>query len=102
MAAGGRADTSPRRAALSLFLVAAASRLSEEALTGEASKAAAGDVHGRAVGGHAKEFVQFTDPERLIGLGVEGIQDGPVGGGRLGRSSSWIRWSSPSWRHSVK
>lgn len=54
-------------------------------MTGEASKAAAGDVHGRVVGGHAKEFVQFTDPERLIGVGVEGIQDGLVGGGRPGR-----------------
>jgi hypothetical protein len=41
--------------------------LSEEALTGEASEAAAGDVHGRVVGGHAEELVQLTDPERLVG-----------------------------------
>lgn len=57
MAAVGRADSSPRSTTLSPFLVETASGLSEEALTGEASKAAAGDVHGRIVGAHAEEFV---------------------------------------------
>jgi len=38
---------------LSLFPVEATPGLSEEALAGEASEAAAGDVHGRAVGGQA-------------------------------------------------
>ncbi|MDQ0604855.1 hypothetical protein QF037_009200 [Streptomyces canus] len=48
----------PERA-LSPFLVAAWSGLGEEALAGEASEAAAGDVH-RVVGGHAEEFVRFS------------------------------------------
>lgn len=59
--------------------------MSEGALTGEASKAAAGDVHGRVVGAPAEEFVWITDPERLIGVGAEGVHDGLVGGGQLGR-----------------
>ncbi|WP_158690533.1 hypothetical protein [Streptomyces sp. 142MFCol3.1] len=37
-------------------------------MTGEASEAAAGDVHGRVVGAHAEEFVQITNPEHLIGV----------------------------------
>lgn len=54
--------------ALSPFLVAGSSGLIEEALSGEASEAAAGDVHARLVGGHAEEFVQVTDPECLVGV----------------------------------
>jgi hypothetical protein len=54
--------------------------LGQEALAGEASKAAAGDVHGGVVGGHAKEIVQFADPERLVGVLVEGVRDLLVGG----------------------
>ncbi|WP_405954884.1 transposase family protein [Streptomyces phaeochromogenes] len=69
---------------LSPFLVAASSGLSEEALAGEASEAAAGDVDGRLVGGHAEEFVQLTGSELLVGVLSEGIHDGLVGGVRLG------------------
>ncbi|MFI2436676.1 hypothetical protein [Streptomyces sp. NPDC018693] len=59
--------------------------MGEEALAGEASKAASGDVQGRIVGSHAEEFVQFADPERLVGVLVEGVHDGLVGGGLFGR-----------------
>ncbi|MFF8619325.1 hypothetical protein ACF07K_42985, partial [Streptomyces sp. NPDC015350] len=71
---------------LSPFLVAASSGLGEEALASEASEAAAGDVDGRFVGGHAEEFVQLTGSKHLVGVLVEGIHDGLVGGVRLG----WI------------
>ncbi|WUK10146.1 hypothetical protein OG871_02170 [Kitasatospora sp. NBC_00374] len=70
---------------LSPFLVAAASGLGEEALASEASEAAAGDVDGRLVGGHAEEFVQLACPECVGGVLVEGVHDGLVGGVRLGR-----------------
>jgi hypothetical protein len=72
--------------ALSPFLIAASSGLGEEALAGEASEAASGDVDGRVVGGHAEEFVQFADSECLVGVLVEGVHDGLVGGGLFG----WI------------
>ncbi|MFF5158021.1 hypothetical protein ACFY3N_17560 [Streptomyces sp. NPDC000348] len=42
--------------------------MSEEALAGEASEAAAGDVDGCLAGGHAEAFVQFTGSELLIGM----------------------------------
>ncbi len=71
--------------ALSPFLVAAPSGLGEEALPSEASEAAAGDVHGRVICVHAEEFVQLTDPEHLVGVLIEGVHDGLVGGVRLGR-----------------
>ena len=70
---------------LSPFLVAASSGLGEEALAGEASEAAAGDVDGCLVGGHVEEFVQVTGSEDLVGVLVEGVHDGLVGGVRLGR-----------------
>ena len=70
---------------LSPFLVVAAFGLGEEALAGEASEAAAGDVDGRLVGGRAEEFVQFTSPGCLVGVLVGGVHDGLVGGVRLGR-----------------
>ena len=70
---------------LSPFLVAASSGLGEEALAGEASEAAAGDVDGCLVGGHAEEFVQLTGSELLVGVLVEGVHDGLVNGVRLGR-----------------
>ncbi|WP_405576418.1 hypothetical protein [Streptomyces sp. NBC_01092] len=41
--------------------------------------------HGRFAGGHAEEFVQLTDPERLVGVGVEGVDDDLAGGGQLRR-----------------
>ena len=75
----------PSQWTLSPLLVAASSGLSEEALAGEASEAAAGDVDGCLVGGHTEEFVQLTGSEPLIGMLVEGVHDGLVGGVRLGR-----------------
>jgi hypothetical protein len=70
--------------------------LSEEALTGEASKAAAGDVHGRVVGGHAKEFVQFTDSERLVHQGLLQTVPAPLGRqveqGGAGGVQTGARW----------
>ncbi|MFE7529511.1 hypothetical protein ACFU7Y_27875, partial [Kitasatospora sp. NPDC057542] len=53
--------------ALSPFLVAASFGLGEEALASEASEAAAGDVYGRLVCGHAEEFVQLAGSEHLMG-----------------------------------
>lgn len=70
---------------MSPLLVAASSGLSEEASAGEVPEAAAGDVDGCLVGGHAEAFVRFTGSELLIGMLVEGVHDGLVGGVRLGR-----------------
>jgi hypothetical protein len=60
--------------------------LDEEALSGEAAQTAAGDVDGCLVGGHAEEFVQVTGSKLLVGVLVEGVHDGLVGGADLG----WI------------
>ncbi|WP_411573638.1 hypothetical protein [Streptomyces fradiae] len=54
-------------------------------MAGEAAEAAAGDVDGRFVGGHAEEFVQLAGSECPAGVLVEGVHDGLVGGARLGR-----------------
>ncbi|GAA3836090.1 hypothetical protein GCM10022403_080860 [Streptomyces coacervatus] len=54
-------------------------------MSGEASEAASGDVHGRVVGGHAEEFVPLTDLECLVAVLVEGVHDGLAGRGRLER-----------------
>nr|WP_229869010.1 group II intron reverse transcriptase/maturase [Streptomyces chryseus] len=75
---------------LSPFLVAASSGLGEEALAGEATEAAAGDVDGRLVGGHAEEFVQLANSEYLVGVLVERVHDVLVGGVHLG----WIGFGS--------
>ena len=40
------------------------------------ARAGVRDVQDRVVGGHGEEFVQFADPECLVGVLVEGIQDG--------------------------
>ncbi len=44
-------------------------------MSGEASEAAAGDVDGRLVGGHAEEFVQLAGSECPAGVLVEGVHD---------------------------
>ncbi|WP_162911700.1 ATP-dependent nuclease [Streptomyces koyangensis] len=75
----------PTERALSPFLVAASSGLGEEALAEETSEAGAGDVDGCLVGGQVEEFVQLTSTERLVGVLVEGVHDGLVGGVRLRR-----------------
>ncbi|MDX3763690.1 hypothetical protein PV684_53180, partial [Streptomyces sp. AK02-04a] len=77
---------------LSPFLVAASSGLSEEALSDEASEAAAGDVDGRLVGGHAEEFVQLTG-SGVVNLSAGGLVEGASGCGGAG----WRPWFSPPW-----
>src|SRR6478752_8766402 len=54
-------DGIPKRS-VSSFLVAASSGLGEEALAGESSEAAAGDVDGCLVGGHV--ITKFVRPGR--------------------------------------
>jgi len=71
-------------------------------LAGEASEAAAGDVDGRLVRGHAEEFVQFTGSERLAGVLVEGVQvtmpsrwsSSSITGSRSTRCCSMVRAAS--------
>ncbi|WP_425824812.1 recombinase family protein [Streptomyces fractus] len=78
--------------ALSPFLVAASSRLGEEALAEETCEAGASDVDQCLVGGHAEEFVQLTRPELPVGMLVEGVHDGLVGAVRFGRfGGAWGR-----------
>ncbi|MCX5327986.1 hypothetical protein [Streptomyces sp. NBC_00140] len=77
---------------LSPFLVEASPGLSEEALADETSEAAPGDVDGRLVGWHAEEFVQLTGSECLVGVLIEGVHNGLVGGS--GPGAGWARGGS--------
>lgn len=71
--------------ALGPYLVAASSGLGEEVLASEASEASAGEIDRCLVGGHAEEFVQLPGSELPVGVLVEGVHEGLVGGVRLGR-----------------